>query len=636
MALTIGSVIRKDLKVYVRHRKTLLLIFIAPILIMILIGSVFSGASREGLKDVRLGVGGGSGQGEQITRELSNKSMFIIVKENTSDSAVIEEGVRKGKYNAGIFIPEDETQSLKLYLDNSKIQIAPVISMALFSTTEKLSYELTFGFISTLWKNLAQMESELKPLKEGVLQINRSIQGLNRDTRHVLVSLDEINISDLNRSVAGMKNTLDLMKSDLIRTADDINTTRKELRELDNNVSSIYNDSVALRDDLKFVIDNIDSTDAALLGIQTDLQDTYRVTCTDPSTPQCVSIAGTIRQVQDTRVLMLERTGRVRALHNNLANIAQKSAELHEKLNRTDIRLRGMQESINNYTLEISNIHGNIMSIENAITSLENVKTRSANVSVQMNSIASDMANSTAGLVSDIDRTGNVLGEVIARSPAVIASPINLEQIAVFKGRSYLDFLMPGIISIVLMFVSFLLASITIVQERSKKTLVRTLLTPLSLEGFIIAKISALVLIALLQGIILIIVAFAFYRIVVPVDQLGLLFLVVLAYSVSFIGIGMALATFAESENTAMLLSLVLSIPMLFLCGIFFPFESMPALMVRLGGALPITMGIRALESVLIYQEGLRAITGYLLPLLLYGVAGLGTAYLLLRREVTD
>jgi ABC-type multidrug transport system permease subunit/predicted nucleic acid-binding Zn-ribbon protein len=636
MALTIGSVIRKDLKVYIRHRKTLLLIFIAPILIMILIGSVFSGASGEGLKDVKLGVGGGSEQGEQIIKELTNSSMFIIVKENTTDPAVIEEGVKKGKYNAGIFIPEDETQSLKLYLDNSKIQIAPGISMALFSTTEKLSYELTFGFISTLWKNLAQMQSELKPLKEGVLQINSSIEGLNRDTRHVLVSLDEINVSDLNRSVNEMKNTLGLMKSDLSRTADDINSTRSDLKDLDSNVSEIYNDSAELRDDLKFVIDNINATDAALLGIQTDLQNTYDNTCTDPSTPQCVSIAGTIRQIQDTRALMLERTGRIRVLYNNLENIAQKSAELHEKLNRTDIRLQIMQQSIGNYTLEISNIQGDIMSIENAITSLENVKTRSANVSIQMNSLASDMANSTAGLVSDIDRTGDVLGEVIARSPAVIASPVKLEQDAVFKGRSYLDFLMPGIISIVLMFVSFLLASITIVQERSKKTLVRTLLTPLSLEGFIIAKISALVLIALLQGIILIIVAFVFYGIIIPVDQLGLLFLVVLAYSVSFIGIGMALATFAESENTAMLLSLVLSIPMLFLCGIFFPFESMPALMVRLGGALPITMGIRALESVLIYQEGFQAIIGYLLPLLLYGIAGLGIAYLLLRKEVMD
>ncbi|MCX9086498.1 MAG: hypothetical protein OIN90_02910, partial [Candidatus Methanoperedens sp.] len=77
-------------------------------------------------------------------------------------------------------------------------------------------------------------------------------------------------------------------------------------------------------------------------------------------------------------------------------------------------------------------------------------------------------------------------------------------------------------------------------------------------------------------------------------------------------------------------------IPMLFLCGVFFPFETMPALMVKIGNALPITMGIKALDSVLIYQEGFNALSGYLLPLLLYGIAGLGMAYFLLRKEIMD
>jgi len=58
--------------------------------------------------------------------------------------------------------------------------------------------------------------------------------------------------------------------------------------------------------------------------------------------------------------------------------------------------------------------------------------------------------------------------------------------------------------------------------------------------------------------------------------------------------------------------------------------------MVQLGSALPITMGIRALEAVLIYQEGLGALTGYLFRLLVYGAAGIGAAYMLLRREVAD
>ena len=58
--------------------------------------------------------------------------------------------------------------------------------------------------------------------------------------------------------------------------------------------------------------------------------------------------------------------------------------------------------------------------------------------------------------------------------------------------------------------------------------------------------------------------------------------------------------------------------------------------MIKIGSALPITMGIRALDSVLIYQDGLGVLSGYLLPLLIYGISGLSLAYLLLRKEIMD
>ncbi|MFZ3167250.1 MAG: ABC transporter permease [Candidatus Methanoperedens sp.] len=634
--MSIVPVIKKDFLVYVRHRKTLLLIFLAPILIMILIGSVFSGASGEGLKEVKLGVGGGSTSGNDIIEELNSSKMFIIVKENTNDPSVIEDGVMKGKYSAGIFIPENQTQSMKLYVDNSRVQIAPVISTVFLTTTEKMSYELTLGFISTLWEKLGEMESELAPLKEGVFSINGNISRLNNDTQNVLVQLDEINVTRMNQSINMMKNTLDQMGIDLSLTSVDINRTRNDILELDKNVSSIYNDSASLRDDLKFVVDNIDSTDAALLSIQSDLQGTYHSTCTIPSTPQCISIANTVLQIQNTRALLLEKTDRIRSLYNGLANVAQKGSELHEKLIRTDIRLQNMQALIGNYIFEITNIQGNISNIQTAIVILDQVKNQSSDVSFQMNNLSTEMENSTSNLISEINRTKSILGDVRTKSPAAIAAPIKLEREPVFKNMSNLDFLMPAIVSIVLMFISFLLSSITIVQERTKKTLLRTLLTPLSLEEFIFAKTLALILIAMLQGIILVIVAYLFYGILIPTSQLGLLFLAILVYSAAFIGIGMAVATFAESENTAMLSSLVLSIPMLFLCGVFFPFETMPQLMVKIGNALPITMGIRALDSVLIYQEGFGALSGYLLPLLLYGIAGLGMAYVLLKKEIMD
>jgi len=636
VALSSLSVIKKDLKVYIRHKKTLLLIFLAPVLIMILIGSVFSGASGEGLRDVKLGVGGGSTLGDDIIQELNNSKMFIIVKENTTDPSVIENGVRSGKYSAGIFIPQNQTQSMKLFIDNSRVQIAPVISTVFLTTTEKMAYELTLGFISKLWEHLGEMESELSPLKESVFSINGNIEKLNSDTQDVLFQLDGIDAQGLNQSVNMMKNTLEQMKIDLAQTSIDINATRTEISDLDKNVSSIYNDSATLRDDLKLVVDSIDSTDIALLAIQIDLQGTYNSTCTIISTPQCITLANTILQVKDTRALLLEKTDRIRSLYNALTTVAAKGSELHEKLVRTDTKLQNMHGLIINYILEISNIQGNISNIKTSIVILDDVKKQSSNVSMQMKDLASEMNESSSNLVSEIDRTKSILGDVIKNSPSAVAAPIKLEREPVFKDRAYLDFLMPAIVSIVLMFISFMLASITIVQERTKKTLLRTLLTPLSLGEFIFAKTSALILIAMLQGIILMIVAYLFYGVLIPPSQMGLLFLVILVYSAAFIGIGMAIATFAESENTAMLTSLVLSIPMLFLCGVFFPFEIMPQLMVQIGSALPITMGIKALDSVLIYREGFDVVAGYLAPLLLYSIAGLGLAYTLLKKEIID
>jgi|GEM_PF-3687545 len=60
--------------------------------------------------------------------------------------------------------------------------------------------------------------------------------------------------------------------------------------------------------------------------------------------------------------------------------------------------------------------------------------------------------------------------------------------------------------------------------------------------------------------------------------------------------------SFAESENTAIL----------FMCGLLFPFETMPPFMAKFGAALPITMGIRALDSVLIYQQGFEVLMKFI------------------------
>ncbi len=106
-----------------------------------------------------------------------------------------------------------------------------------------------------------------------------------------------------------------------------------------------------------------------------------------------------------------------------------------------------------------------------------------------------------------------MLSEVTARPPTAVAAPVKLDRFKAFEGRSHLDFLMPGIIGIVLMFVCFLLASITITQEKTRGTLLRTMLSPLTLPELLLGKILGLLFIAFFQGVILVVIAFFMYGI---------------------------------------------------------------------------------------------------------------------------
>jgi len=249
-----------------------------------------------------------------------------------------------------------------------------------------------------------------------------------------------------------------------------------------------------------------------------------------------------------------------------------------------------------------------------------------------MEKLTAEMGNSSSAwhLIS-ID--GLVIGEVIARSPAVIAALSILIGFPVFQREVFSWFLMPGIISIVLMFISFLLASITIVQERSKKTLIRTLLTPLSLGMFLFEKTAALIIIAFIQGIIMLIVAFVFYGIW-STWSTGAAFPYYPCICSGIYRHRNGTCYTCWIRNTAMLLTLVLSIPHALPFRGFLPVWDQPDLMICLGTPFLSQWAQQAFESVLIYQKDLRLFQ-CTWPLLFMGCRT-WLPYILLRKEIMD
>ncbi len=628
------AIVKKDLKIYLRQKKTLLLIILCPVLIMLLVGSVFSGAPKVGLRGVSLGVSGAdTPMGRAIIESISQEDVFTLVQETTLTPEEMEERVKSGKYSAGIVLPKNETDALKLYIDNSKLGVVPIVSTVFIIATEKMSFEITLEFIEALWSSLEEMEAHMVPLGEEVVKVRDNIIEINSDAGEIMDSLEEMDIEGLNASVIQMKATLENMKDEIGVTRAELNGTQGEISELNDTVSSIEGDSNELRSELGIVVGNINATDAALLDLQTGLESVYDTTCLNQTfNPSCISTLATINQIKSTRVLLKNRTSKIVSLYDNLGKVGDTSAELQTKLEEMDTRLQKMDESMEGYIEKLDDIKGNISGIESAVENLDRIREDSTQTFSEVDALTEQINTSSEELLQNIKSTQDMLSEVTGRSPSEVAAPVRLERVNAFKTKSNLDFLMPGIIAIVLMFVCFLLASITIIQEKTRGTLIRTMNSPLTLTELLIGKTAGLLMIALLQGVILVAMAFAIYGVSLTSGQVIPLLEGIFVYSASFIAIGMVLAAFADSENTAMLSSLVLSIPMLFLCGVFYPFEMMPEAMAAFGTFLPITIGVEIFRDILIYN---RAIAVESLSVLIgYFILALGVAYFQMRREI--
>lgn len=177
---------------------------------------------------------------------------------------------------------------------------------------------------------------------------------------------------------------------------------------------------------------------------------------------------------------------------------------------------------------------------------------------------------------------------------------INLkEQPITDKKVRYIDFLMPGIVAMSLMQSAIIGIAVFLTEAREKKILKRILATPVDRRAFIAAQVLSRLVLSFMQAIIIIVTA----RILYDVQIFGsywTLFIWALLGTLVFLLIGFIIASFSKTTNAAESLSQVISMPMLFLSGVFFSTDSLPTVVQKIVDYLPLTPVIDALRKVAI------------------------------------
>lgn len=161
----------------------------------------------------------------------------------------------------------------------------------------------------------------------------------------------------------------------------------------------------------------------------------------------------------------------------------------------------------------------------------------------------------------------------------------------------YIDFLIPGIVAMSLMQSAIIGIAVFLTEAREKKILKRILATPVNRRSYIAAQVMARLIIALLQAVIILGAARLIHGVEIYGSYWNLLLWALLGTAV-FLMIGFIIASFSKTTSAAESLSQVVSMPMLFLSGVFFPTDSLPDWVQGIVDYLPLTPVITALRAV--------------------------------------
>ena len=168
-------------------------------------------------------------------------------------------------------------------------------------------------------------------------------------------------------------------------------------------------------------------------------------------------------------------------------------------------------------------------------------------------------------------------------------------------GTRYIDFLVPGLITMGVMMSCMWGISYGIIEKRSKKLLRRLVATPMKKSHFLIALITVRIIMNLIESSVLLIFALFAFNLTVQGDVSALIMLY-LAGNIAFAGLAVLISSHTSNTEVGNGLINFVVMPMMVLSGIFFSYQNFPDWSLGVIRNLPLTMLTDGVRS--IFNEG--------------------------------
>ncbi|HXD11126.1 MAG TPA: ABC transporter permease [Anaerolineales bacterium] len=194
-------------------------------------------------------------------------------------------------------------------------------------------------------------------------------------------------------------------------------------------------------------------------------------------------------------------------------------------------------------------------------------------------------------------------------------------------------FNVPGVIGMILYFITALLTASSIVRERERGTIEQLIVTPIRSWELVVGKILPYTILAFIDMMEVLIIGHWWFH--VPIrGNLGLIFALSGLFLLSSLGIGLFASTIANTQQEAFITVMVTMLPSIFLSGFFFPIEAMPKFLQYVSAIVPLRYYLVIIRSLLLKGVGAASLQNQIIALIIFAVAILGLASARFRKRL--
>ncbi len=220
---------------------------------------------------------------------------------------------------------------------------------------------------------------------------------------------------------------------------------------------------------------------------------------------------------------------------------------------------------------------------------------------------------------------GHLPGATSAMGQALVTPEIRVWFNPRLESR---DFMIPGIVALLLLVVTTNLSAMAIVREKELGTLEQLSVTPLARWELITGKLLPYAVIGIIDVVLVLVVAINWFE--VPMrGSIALLFGMCVIYLMSTLGLGLFVSSVSNTQQQAMMTSIFFFLmPMIYLSGFVFPIENMPSWIQPFTYLIPLRYFLVIVRGIFLKGIGLEVLWPQALALFAWGATVLTLATL--------